>query len=110
MFLYWALFYTLLFMSIIDLSNRAYIIRFALLAYGYIALLFIIGFKYASIDYFGYQEIYYKTSFNDFSYPFYKSSMGTTGMEFLWATFSSFFRYISVPFEGWVFFVALVSF
>ncbi len=75
------------------------------------AMFFIIltGFRYDSIDYFGYQEIYARTNFTDFSFPFFNAYGGTTGNEFIYALVTSIFKSIGLNFEFFVFFIAALS-
>ena len=69
----------------------------------------IVGLRFGSVDYFNYEDIYYKTSISDFSFPFFDSNSGTTGNEFIYATATVVFKYFGLPFQVFLFFVALVS-
>ncbi|WP_404801354.1 EpsG family protein [Aliarcobacter skirrowii] len=109
MITYWILFFSAVTISFLHLfkdTKRLEILFFFL--YSYI-IIFIAGFKYESIDYFGYQYIYYNSFFSDFSFPFFKGSLGTTGKEYLWATFGSIFNQLGFSFVFWIFLVALLS-
>lgn len=106
---FWILYIIAACVSLINFIKDAKIAQFVVFLYLYVFLVFIAGFKYASIDYIGYVELYYETNISDFSIPFFTVSLSTTGMEFVWATSSSLFRLIGMPFTVWVFFVALLS-
>lgn len=109
--IYWSTFFTIAATSLFNFFRDANAKLLSLLAFvfTYLFLLFVVGFRYASIDYFAYEELFNNATFEDFSFPFFTSRPGTTGMEFIWASFSSLFNLIGLPYTAWVFFVALVS-
>lgn len=72
-------------------------------------LIFLVGFRYDSVDYDSYLWLYSITTFNDISFPFYDIETGTTGSEFIFATLSSFFNAIGFPFYVFSLFIAFVS-
>lgn len=106
---YWFLFLSASLISILNLVKDFKYLNLIIYVYSFIILLFLSGFKYASIDYFGYFDLYTKSNLEDASFPFFTSSLGTTGMEFIWAGFSAIFYSSGVSFEGWIFFIALIS-
>lgn len=109
MMIYWIVFLSTAFASLTHFLKELKPYTQLLFLFVYAFILIIVGFKYASVDYFGYEEIFNEASFSDFGFPFYTTSLGTTGMEFVWASFSSLFKLIGLPFTAWVFFVAFIS-
>lgn len=107
--IYWIVFLSTAFSSLTHFFKELKPCARYLLALFYAVILFIAGFKYASIDYFGYQDLFNEADFSYFGFPFFTASLGTTGMEFVWASFSSLFNLVGLPFTAWIFFVALVS-
>lgn len=107
--IYWTVFLGAALASLIHFFNELKPYAKFLLVLIYATILFIAGFKYASIDYFGYQDLFNEADFSYFGFPFYTATFGTTGMEFVWASFSSLFKLIGLPFTAWVFFVAFIS-
>ncbi|RUO18678.1 EpsG family protein [Aliidiomarina haloalkalitolerans] len=51
-----------------------------------ILLIIVVGFRYDSIDYYAYIDIFHRVSFSEFGFPFYRSVGDTTGNEFIFAT------------------------
>lgn len=109
MITYWVLFLGAAILSSLSLLKNTKNLQSVSFIYLYFFIVFVTGFKYASIDYFGYEELFYNTNLNDFSFPFFKGALGTTGKEYLWATISSVFKFLGFAFPIWVFFIALVS-
>lgn len=107
--IYWIVFFSAALASLIHFFNQLKTYAKFLFVFIYALILFIAGFKYASIDYFGYQDLFDEADFSYFGFPFYTATFGTTGMEFVWASFSSLFNLIGLPFTAWVFFVAFIS-
>lgn len=107
--IYWTVFLTAIASSGVHFFRQLKIIALPVFFALALVLLFINGFKYASVDYFGYLDLFNDTSFKDIKFPFYTTNYGTTGMEFIWASFSSLFKWMGLPFEAWVFFIAVLS-
>lgn len=109
MIIYWFLFFSAAAFSLLYFVENINTLRFCSAFCLFVLILCVASFKYASIDYFEYQSLYYTTYLNEFSFPFFEGGMGTTGKEFVWATVSSFFYHSGFSFPVWVFFIALVS-
>lgn len=109
MIIYWLLFFTAATASLLHFIDNTKYIEFVSFLFLFSIILFVAGFRYASIDYFGYEYLYHTTSIENFSLPFFKGGLGTTGKEFFWATMSSGFNYFGFSFPVWVFFIALIS-
>src|SRR5690554_3682370 len=106
---YLLIFFTLTVASLFNFFRDVKLISLVIYTYAYFFLLFIVGFRYASVDYFGYEELFKEASFAYFSFPFFTTHIGTTGMEIVWASLSSLFNFIGLTFPVWVFFVAFLS-
>lgn len=76
----------------------------------FIFLFFIlfIGLRVDSVDYVGYKSIYEGISFKNISWPLYSGNR-VTGREFLFATMISIFKLIGLPFQVFIFSIALLS-
>lgn len=109
MAVYWAILLAGIFSSFLNFIKGFRVGTGILFIYFYAVLIFIAGFKYESIDYFGYKHLYDSVSFSDFSIPFFNTGMGVTGSEFLWASLSSLSKFLELPYELFVFFVAALS-
>lgn len=109
MLVYWSLLFSSIAASFVTFFRNASQIKWLVYTAFFIFILLLAGFRLDSIDYGGYLDLFNETPITDFAMPFFKTSLGTTGMEFLWASFSATFQYLGLPFEAWVFFVALVS-
>lgn len=75
-------------------------------------LVFIIGARYDSVDYFGYLSVFNRVDFSGFGFPFYNLDEGmlqTTGNEFLFATLTSFFRLFDIDPVWWFSTIAALS-
>lgn len=109
MIIYWSLLLASMAASFTSFIKNTKILRWAIYSSFFIALIFLAGFRFESIDYFSYQDLFNDTNLTDFSIPFFTTSLGTTGMEFIWASFSSLFKNMGLSFEVWLFFVAFIS-
>jgi hypothetical protein len=107
--IYWGLFSLILIAAsthfVKDLKSFSVIFFYSV----WVILVVFSGFRFESIDYYGYLDIWNKLSFDVIGYPFYKASGGTTGNEFVYASLTSLFKLVGLSFEFFVFFVALVS-
>lgn len=72
-------------------------------------LIVFIGFRFESVDYYGYMEIWDKVNFYYVGFPFYNSGGGTTGNEFIFATLISLFKEAGLGFVFFLFFIAFLS-
>lgn len=72
-------------------------------------LIFFVGFRFESVDYYAYMDVWNKVSFNYLGFPFYSSGGGTTGNEFLFATLISLFKENGLSFVLFLFFIAFLS-
>ena len=75
----------------------------------FVSTVFIVGTRYASVDYFAYIEVYERVDFTYIGFPFYSAPGGTTGNEFLFATVTSAFRYLDLDPATWFMFIAFSS-
>ncbi|MGM0952119.1 MAG: EpsG family protein [Pseudomonadota bacterium] len=109
MAIYWAILLAGIFSSFLNFIKGFRVGCGLLFIYFYVFLVFLAGFKYESIDYFGYKHLYDSVSFSDFSVPFFSTGMGLTGSEFIWASLSSLSKFLEFPYEFFVFFIAALS-
>ncbi|MBB5322518.1 EpsG family protein [Marinobacter oulmenensis] len=109
MAVYWAILLAGIFSSLLNFIKGFRVGGGLLFIYFYAFLVFIAGFKYGSIDYFGYKHLYDSVSFSDFSVPFFNTGKGVTGSEFIWASLSSLSKFLEFPYEFFVFFIATLS-
>lgn len=106
---YWLLFATISAFSISEMARDLRPFRQILGFITALALVLFIGLRYASVDYGGYQAIWDRVSFQSFALPFFSAPGGTTGNEFLFASILSAYKAIGLPFEAFIFSVALTS-
>lgn len=109
MIIYWVIYFSTGISAFLHAFKSFNQIRWLVFLLLYIGLVSFAGFRYASVDYFGYKRLFYNTSFNNFSIPFFTGSQGTSGQEFIWASASSAFNLLGLHFSVWVFFVAFIS-
>lgn len=95
----------------IEKFNQNFFSRLILLFLGTI-LIFIIGTRYASVDYFGYLEVFNRTDFSKFGLPFFESTgrdLQTTGNEFVFASITSLFKLFNIEEVWWFTTIAAIS-
>lgn len=105
------LFLTLGVMSYFKSFNSSRFSSFLVL-YVFILLVLVIGPRYASVDYFGYLQVFNRVDFSRFGFPFYGAESGdsqTTGNEFLFATLTSIFKLFDVEPVWWFTTIAALS-
>ena len=106
---YWLLFATISAFSISEMARFFRPLRQVLGFITALALVLFVGLRYESVDYAGYQVIWDRVSFQSFGLPFFSAPGGTTGNEFLFASILSAYKAIGLPFEVFLFSVALAS-
>jgi hypothetical protein len=107
--IYWSVFFVAAFVSLTNFVKDGRSVSLFIFCYLYLFFLFFVGFRYASIDYFGYLAIFEATNFNEFSFPLFTTSVGTSGNEFIYASISSLFKILGLSFYNFMFFVAFLS-
>jgi hypothetical protein len=101
--IYWVVFSSIIILSLNQyFKNHKKISVLIFYCVGFF-LIFFVGFRYESVDYYGYFNIWKKVNFELFGFPFFKAPGGTTGNEFVFATAISFFKSIGFSFEGFIF-------
>lgn len=72
-------------------------------------IILFVGFRYDTPDFFTYAAIYYRTEFSDFAFPFYNEIGGTTGNEFVYASWSALLNELDIPLTFFYLSIALIS-
>ena len=105
---YISLFATTSFFSVIALDKRSHLTQ--MIPVIFLSLVLFVGVRYASVDYFGYAEIYdYVTNFSELSFPNYVPSTGEKPTESLFSLIILIVKLFKGNYEIFIFLVALIS-
>lgn len=72
-------------------------------------LVFFIGFRYESVDYYGYKNIFSSISFENTSFPQFKNKIDNISIEFIFGFLISIFKELSFSFYSFLFVFSLIS-
>ena len=108
MTIYWILFFILIILSTLEqhqlFNKKTYNYTIILTC---IFIIFIIGFRYNSVDYIGYKEHYYLVQSGHIGFPLYL--MYESGSEFLFSSMMVLFKSIKLPFFIFIFVFSVIS-
>ncbi|MEH0714113.1 EpsG family protein [Vibrio owensii] len=108
MAIYFLPFFLIMLFSILSVSRSQNIINLA--PAFYLLLVMFVGIRYASIDYFNYEEIYhYVDNISEMGFPNYIPSSGEKPTESLYALLTLFIKSVGGSFEIFIFVVASIS-
>ncbi len=108
MAIYFFPFFLMMFFSIISVNRSQSVINLSPALY--ILLVLFVGIRYASVDYFNYEEIYYYVdNVSEMGFPNYIPSSGEKPTESLYAFLTLFIKSFGGSFELFVFFIASIS-
>lgn len=106
--LYYIIYFSFLMLSANDLKAVRYLREFCIFGV-YIFLAAFVGFRYKSVDYDSYVEIFNRSNINNFSFPLFDAEGGTTGNEFIYATLNSVLNLLGADVAALFLLIALIS-
>ena len=75
----------------------------------FLILVFFIGFRYESVDYYGYKNIFDSMSFENINFPQFKNKINNISIEFIFGFLISIFKKLNLSFYSFIFIFSLTS-
>lgn len=108
--IYW--YYILLLVCLLPFDNHDFLKKNKkniIFLFFFSTLIFFIGFRYDSVDYFNYETIFTAISFDDINFPQFKNVTNNISIEFIFGFLISIFKEFNLPFYIFIFVFSLIS-